>query len=293
MAKNRQIEVKGIVVTISERNNDDFISLTDVANGFDGGYALVEKWIRNKNTIEFLAVWEQLNNPNFNSPEFGGIRSEAGTNRFVMSAKQWIERTKAIGIVASAGRYGGTYAHKDIALEFCSWISPEFKLLLIKEFQRLKIEEAQRTNIEWDVKRMVSKANYRIHTDAIKENIVPRLTSEDKKKWIYAEEADVLNLILFGKTAKQWQQENQSLVLQGGNIRDYADLHQLTVLSNLESINALLIKQGIEKKERLSILHQTAIAQTKSLQSLPNYNLDKLKSPNLKLIEQKRNKKNE
>ncbi len=293
MAKNRQIEVKGIVVTISERNNDDFISLTDVANGFEGGYTLVEKWIRNKNTIEFLAVWEQLNNPNFNSPEFGGIRSEAGTNRFVMSAKQWIERTNAIGIIASAGRYGGTYAHKDIALEFCSWLSPEFKLLLIKEFQRLKIDEAERVNTDWDIKRMVSKANYRIHTDAIKENIVPNLTSENQKKWIYAEEADVLNLILFGKTAKQWQQENPNLVLQGGNIRDYADLHQLTILSNLESINALLIKQGVEKKDRLSILHQTAVEQTKSLQSLPNYTLDKLKSPNLKLVEQKRKKDKE
>jgi KilA-N domain len=290
MAKNRQIEVKGIVVTISERNNDDFISLTDVANGFDGGYTLVEKWIRNKNTIEFLAVWEQLNNPSFNSPEFGGIRNEAGTNRFVMSAKQWIERTNAIGIIASAGRYGGTYAHKDIALEFCSWLSPEFKLLLIKEFQRLKIEEAERTNIEWDVKRMVSKANYRIHTDAIKDNIVPKLTSEDKKKWVYAEEADILNLILFGKTAKQWQQDNPTLVLQGGNIRDYADLHELTVLSNLESINALLIKQGMDKKNRISLLHQTAIEQIKSLQSLQNYTLDRLKSPNLKLVEQKKSK---
>lgn len=290
MAKNRQIEVKGIVVTISERNNDDFISLTDVANGFDGGYTLVEKWIRNKNTIEFLAVWEQLNNPSFNSPEFGGIRNEAGTNRFVMSAKQWIERTNAVGIIASAGRYGGTYAHKDIALEFCSWLSPEFKLLLIKEFQRLKIEEAERTNIEWDVKRMVSKANYRIHTDAIKDNIVPKLTSEDRKKWVYAEEADILNLILFGKTAKQWQQDNPTLVLQGGNIRDYADLHELTVLSNLESINALLIKQGMDKKNRISLLHQTAIEQIKSLQSLQNYTLDRLKSPNLKLVEQKKSK---
>ena len=290
MAKNRQIEVKGIIVKISERNNDDFISLTDIANGFEGSYTLVEKWIRNKNTIEFLAVWEQLNNPDFNSPEFGGIRSEAGTNRFVMSAKQWIERTNATGIIASAGRYGGTYAHKDIALEFCSWLSPEFKLLLIKEFQRLKIEEAERVNIEWDIKRMVSKANYRIHTDAIKENIVPTLTSEIKKMYIYAEEADVLNLILFGKSAKQWQQENPNLMLQGGNIRDYADLHQLTILSNLESINALLIKQGIEKKERISILHQTAVEQTKSLQKLPNYTLDKMKSPNTKLVEQKQNK---
>ncbi|MFN3381893.1 MAG: KilA-N domain-containing protein [Runella zeae] len=209
----------------------------------------------------------------------------------MMSAKQWIEKTGAVGIVSSAGRYGGTYAHKDIAFEFGMWISPEFKLLLIKEFQRLKQEEAERKNIDWDVKRILSKVNYRIHTDAIKESLPTLNLSKDKERWIYAEEADMLNLAVFGMTAKQWQQENAELVLQGGNIRDYANLHQLTVLSNLESINGMLIKQGMEKKERLMILHQTAIEQLNSLNAIKDYTFDKLKSPNLKLIEQKKRKK--
>lgn len=291
MAKNQKLEVQGIVITIQERNESDYISLTDIVSGFEGGSSLIEKWLRNKNTLEFLAVWEMLNNTNFNSPEFEGIKNEAGLNRFTISAKQWIEKTGAIGIISSAGRYGGTYAHKDIAFEFGMWISPEFKLLLIKEFQRLKEEEAERKNIDWDVKRIVSKINYRIHTDAIKE-VLPTLNlSKDKEKWIYAEEADMLNLAVFGQTAKQWQQDNAELVLQGGNIRDYADLHQLTVISNLESINGLLLKQGLEKKDRLMILHKTAIDQLKSLRDMKNYTLDKLKSPNLKLIEQKNKKK--
>ncbi len=290
MAKNQQLQVQGIVITIQERNESDYISLTDIVSGFDGGSSLIEKWLRNKNTLEFLAIWETLNNTNFNSPEFEGIKSEAGLNRFSISAKQWIEKTGAIGIVSSAGRYGGTYAHKDIAFEFGMWISPEFKLLLIKEFQRLKEEEAERKNLDWDVKRIVSKINYRIHTDAIKD-VLPTLNlSKDKEKWIYAEEADMLNLAVFGQTAKQWQQDNAELVLQGGNIRDYANLHQLTVISNLESINGLLLKQGLEKKDRLMILHQTAIDQLKSLNEMKNYTLDKLKSPNLKLIEQKKRK---
>ena len=290
MAKNQQLQVQGIVITIQERNESDYISLTDIVSGFDGGSSLIEKWLRNKNTLEFLAIWETLNNTNFNSPEFEGIKSEAGLNRFSISAKQWIEKTGAKGIISSAGRYGGTYAHKDIAFEFGMWISPEFKLLLIKEFQRLKEEEAERKNLDWDVKRIVSKINYRIHTDAIK-NVLPTLNlSKDKEKWIYAEEADLLNLAVFGQTAKQWQQDNAELVLQGGNIRDYANLHQLTVISNLESINGLLLKQGLEKKDRLMILHQTAIDQLKSLNEMKNYTLDKLKSPNLKLIEQKKRK---
>jgi hypothetical protein len=290
MARSQKLQVQGIVITIQERNESDYISLTDIVSGFEGGSSLIEKWLRNKNTLEFLAIWETLNNPNFNSPEFEGIKSEAGLNRFFISAKQWIEKTGAIGIVSSAGRYGGTYAHKDIAFEFGMWISPEFKLLLIKEFQKLKEEEAERKNIDWDVKRIVSKINYRIHTDAIKE-VLPTLNlSKDKEKWIYAEEADMLNLAVFGQTAKQWQEDNAELVLQGGNIRDYADLHQLTVISNLESINGLLLKQGLEKKERLMILHKTAIDQLKSLREMKNYTLDKLKSPNLKLIEQKKRK---
>ena len=198
-----------------------------------------------------------------------------------------MKKTGAIGIISSAGRYGGTYAHKDIAFEFGMWISPEFKLLLINEFQRLKEEEAERKNIDWDVKRIVSKINYRIHTDAIKEVLPSFNLAKDREKWIYAEEADMLNLAVFGKTAKQWQQDNPELTLNGGNIRDYADLHQLTVISNLESINSLLLKQGLEKKERLQILHDTALEQLKLLREMKNYSLDKLKSPNLKLIEQK------
>ncbi len=290
MAKNQKFEVQGIVITIQERNDNDYISLTDIVSGFEGGSSLIERWLRNKNTLEFLAAWEKLNNPNFNSSEFEGIKNEAGTNRFMMSAKQWIEKTGAVGIVSSAGRYGGTYAHKDIAFEFGMWISPEFKLLLIKEFQRLKQEEAERKNIDWDVKRILSKVNYRIHTDAIKESLPTLNLTKDKEKWIYAEEADMLNLAVFGMTAKQWQQENAELVLQGGNIRDYANLHQLTVLSNLESINGMLIKQGMEKKERLMILHQTAIEQLNSLNAIKDYTFDKLKSPNLKLVEQKKRK---
>ena len=281
----RKIEVKGISVTISERNSEDYISLTDIAVGFEGGSGIIEKWIRNKNTVEFLAVWEQLNNPDFNSPEFEGIRSDAGTNRFMMSAKQWIERTKAIGIFASAGRYGGTYAHKDIALEFCSWLSPEFKLLLIKEFQRLKQQEAELINEEWQIKRLLSKANYRIHTEAIKDNLIPLLNiSKNKEMFIYADEADLINLALFGISAKEWKEQNPELALTGGNIRDFADIHQLMVLSNLESYNAIMIKKSLTKKERVVELHKTAVEQLKTLQTMTNYTLDRLKSPYLKRL---------
>jgi hypothetical protein len=292
MAKNKQIEVKGITISVAEKNNNDFISLTDIANGFEGGNSLIEKWLRNKNTIEFLAVWEQINNENFNSTEFEGIKNEAGTNRFIMSAKQWIQRTNAIGILASAGRYGGTYAHKDIAIEFCAWLSPEFKLLLIKEFQRLKEQETSLQNEEWDLKRLLTKVNYRIQTDAIKEILIPSLNlTEEQKKSIYASEADLLNIVLFGMTAKEWKQKNPQAVLEGLNIRDVANLHQLTVLSNLESYNAILITQDKSKEERLIELRKVAISQLKTLQSMSNYTLDKLKSPNLKALEDKNDKK--
>ena len=286
MAKSRKIEVQGVVVSITEKGKEDFISLSDIANGFDGGTGLIEKWIRNKNTIEFLAVWEMLYNPDFNSTEFGGIKNEAGTNRFMMSAKQWIQKTNAIGIIASAGRYGGTFAHKDIAIEFCSWISPEFKLLLIREFQRLKEQEASLLNEEWDLKRLLSKVNYRIHTDAIKNTLIPTLDiQKEKESFTYANEADLLNMALFGMTSKQWKEQNPDLALQGKNIRDYANLHQLTVLSNLESYNAILIRQNIEKEKRLVYLHQEATIQLNTLASMSNYSLDKLKSPHLKKLE--------
>lgn len=277
MSKSRKIQVKGVLITVSEKNKEDYISLTDMVSGFEGGNSLIEKWIRNKNTIEFLAVWENLHNPNFNSPEFEGIKTEAGLNRFTMSAKQWIQKTNAIGVVASAGRYGGTFAHTDIAFEFGSWLSPEFKLLLIKEFQRLKQDELGRQNLDWDLKRLLSKVNYRIHTDSIKDTIITKLQTPKEKEWlVYAEEADLLNIAVFGITAKQWKESNPEMVLQGFNIRDVADLHQLTVLSNLESYNAILIKQGISKQQRLIELHKTAVSQLKSLQSMSNFTLTRL-----------------
>jgi KilA-N domain len=281
MAKNRKIEVKGVVIGVSERNNDDFISLTDIAMGFDGGSTLIEKWLRNKNTLEYLAVWERLNNEFFNYPEFEGIKNEAGTNRFLMSVKQWIEKTKSIGIIASAGRYGGTYAHKDIAIEFCAWLSPEFKLLLIREFQRLKELEGEKENHEWNLKRILSKVNYRIHTEAIKDHLIPELNiSKQKEGIVYADEAEVLNVALFGMTSKEWRLKNPELGLKGMNIRDYADLHQLTVLSNLESYNAIMIHKGIDKNTRLVELNATAVQQLKALQNMKSNTLDRLKSPN-------------
>lgn len=283
MAKSRTIEVKGVVVSVANRAGNDFISLSDIANGFEGGTALIEKWLRTKSTIEFLAVWENLNNPQFNSTEFEGIRNEAGSNRFVMSIKQWIEKTQAIGISARAGRYGGTFAHSDIALEFCSWLSPEFKLLLIKEFQRLKEQESALHNQEWDFKRLLTKINYTLHTDAIKQHIVPQLSPE-QQAYIYAHEAEILNQALFGMTAKQWREENPAAHQQRLNLRDFADLHQLTVLSNLESYNAIMIKKGMSPAIRLAELSQTAIEQLKSLYALPHYTLDKLKSPHQKRI---------
>jgi hypothetical protein len=283
MANKRVIEVKGIPITIIK---DDYISLSDIANGFEGGTGLIEKWIRNKNTIEYLAVWETLYNPDFNSPEFEGIKMEAGTNRFMMSAKQWIQKTNAVGITASAGRYGGTYAHEDIATEFCSWLSPEFKLYLIKEFQRLKKQDAALQNEEWNFKRALSKVNYRIHTEAIKENILPILhLPKDRESLVYASEADVLNMALFGMTSKDWKLQNPELAIKDRNIRDYADLHQLTVLSNLESYNAIMIGQNMPQSERLIELNRIAISQLNTLRSMTNLSLDRLKSPHLISLE--------
>jgi hypothetical protein len=288
MAKKRIIEVKGVKITITQKSSEDFISLTDIASGFEGTNALIEKWIRNKNTIEFLAVWEQLYNPDFNSLEFEEIRKEAGTNRFVMSAKQWTQKTNAVGIMASAGRYGGTHAHKDIAVEFCSWISPEFKLLLIREFQRLKEEEANRLNQAWDLQRALSKINYRFQTDAIKQDLLPISNIEEAKQHlVYADEADLLNIAVFGMTAKEWREANKKAVEKKLNIRDTADLHQLIVLSNLESYNSIMIKNGIPKEERLLELIKIAEYQLGILKEMSDYTLDKLKSPNQKLLEDK------
>lgn len=272
MAKSKSIKVKGTEISIIEKDKRDFISLTDMAKGFEDGVVLIEKWLRNKNTIEFIGIWEQLNNPDFNSPEFEGIKNEAGLNRFTLSVKKWITKTKAVGIIAKPGRYGGTYAHTDIAFEFGSWLSPEFKLYLIKEFQRLKKEEHHRESLEWSVSRTLAKINYRIHTDAIKEHLIPPKLSKQQIALVYASEADLLNMALFGRTAADWRNEYPD---KEGNIRDHAMLEQLVVLANLESMNALFIQQGIEESERLKMLNQQAIQQIKSI--LNNPGMKKLK----------------
>lgn len=263
--KNRSIVVHGTPVTITTHYEQDYISLTDMVKNFEGGSALIEQWLKNKDTVLFLGVWEQINNPNFNSPEFEGIKNEAGRNSFYLSAKKWSDVTGAIGLQARAGRYGGTYAHKDIAFEFGSWLSPEFKLYLIKEFQRLKDEEARTMSLEWSFQRTLAKVNYRIHTDAIKEHLIPTQLTKAQIIHVYASEADLLNMALFGVTAAQWRQANPG---QKGNIRDVATLEQLVVLSNLESINSVLIHQGISASGRLTQLNQIAITQMRSLISI-------------------------
>lgn len=250
----------------------EYISLTDMTTKFEGGSALIEQWLRNKDTIEFLGIWERINNPSFNSPEFEGIKNQAGTNRYYLSVKKWVSTTDAIGIFSSAGRYGGTFAHKDIAFEFGSWLSAEFKLYLIKEFHRLKDDEYSQAKLQWNMQRTLAKVNYKIHTDAIKENLIPNTLTKNQILYIYASEADILNMALFGITAKEWREQNPD---QKENIRDYATIEQLVVLSNMESINALLINQEVPQSERLSQLNNIAISQMTSL--LNNQNLKKLK----------------
>ncbi len=260
--KNRVITVKTAPITIVTRHEQDYISLTDMVRNFDGGGALIEQWLKNKDTVLFLGLWEELNNPGFNSPEFEGIKNEAGRNSFYLSTKKWIEATHAIGLLAKAGRYGGTFAHKDIAFEFGSWLSPEFKLYLIKEFQRLKDEEAKSTALEWNFQRTLTKVNYKIHTDAIKAHLIPPRLTKAQTVTVYASEADLLNVALFGQTAAQWRQSNPT---QKGNMRDVATLEQLVVLSNLESINSVLIPQGLDASSRLVQLNGVAIRQMRSL----------------------------
>ena len=272
MSKKSKITVQGTAITILNQNENDYISLTDMVKNFDGGSSLIENWLKNKDTILFLGVWEQINNPNFNSPEFEGIKNEAGRNSFYLSAKKWIESTNAKGIIASAGRYGGTFAHKDIAFEFGSWLSPEFKLYLIKEFQRLKEDENQRLSLEWNLNRTLAKINYRIHTDAIKQHIIPESVTHKQATIFYANEADLLNVALFGKTAQQWRIENPD---KEGNIRDYATIEQLLVLANIESMNAEFIRMELPQQERLLKLNAIAIKQLQSL--LANKDIKKLK----------------
>jgi len=263
-----KINVQQTEITVIELNEKDYISLTDMVKNIENGLALIEKWLRNKNTIEFLGIWEEMYNPNFNSPEFEGIKNEAGLNRFILSVKQWTEKTNSIGIIAKAGRYGGTYAHKDIAFEFASWVSPQFKLYLIKEFDRLKAKEQEQ--LGWSVKRELSKLNYHIHTDAIKQNLIPPELTAKQKSFVYAEEADVLNVALFGITAKEWRDANPDLK---GNIRDYATINQLICLSNLENLNAVFIHKGMKQSERLTELNKIAIQQMKVLEAVEDRKL--------------------
>jgi hypothetical protein len=268
-----KIENRQVVVNLSE-NENDYISLTDMAKykGAETGL-IISHWLTTKYTAQFMGIWEQMYNPNFNVTEFRNIKNEIGVNGFVVSSSMWIKKTNAIGIRSSAGRYGGgTFAHKDIAFEFATWISPEFKLYLIKEFQRLKIEENERLVLGWDAKRMLTKINYKIHTDSIRDNIVLPLELSDKKaQMTYANEADVLNVALFGMTAAEWKIENEN---KNGNMRDYADVARLVCLANLESLNAEFIKMGLSQKERLLKLNEIAITQMKSL--VNNKSVEKL-----------------
>jgi hypothetical protein len=260
--KKTTIEVQGTEITVLSKEQEDFISITDMVKHFEGGSALIEQWLKNKDTVLFLGVWEQINNPGFNSPGFEGIRNEAGRNSFFLSAKKWIAVTGARGLVASAGRYGGTYAHKDIAFEFGSWLSPEFKLYLIKEFQRLKEDENRRLSLAWNLNRTLSKLNYRIHTDAIKAHIIPAAVTLIQAAVVYANEADVLNVALFGMTARQWRDANPKLE---GNLREYASIEQLLVLANIEGMNAEFIHMDLPQHERLKRLNGIAIRQMQIL----------------------------
>jgi hypothetical protein len=260
------IQAKGF--TIEVITNDfvnDFISLTDIAKyKSDEPNDVIKNWMRSKDTIDFLGLWELLNNPNFKPVEFDGFKKEAGYNAFTMSPKKWIENTNAIGLISRAGRNGGTFAHKDIAFEFASWISAEFKLYIIKDYERLKQDETNRLSLAWNVKREISKLNYKIHTEAVKTYLITKELSKYHQSITYASEADVLNVALFGMTAKEWREQNPDLK---GNLRDYASIHQLLVLANMESYNAILIKQGIPQRERLLLLNKMAIEQLKIIEN--------------------------
>jgi hypothetical protein len=271
--KKTTINVQGLAVNIISQSQYDYISITDIARHRDADRSdyILQNWLRNRSTIEFIGLWEQLRNPHFNSIEFDGIKNMAGSNSFSLTPKRWIETTNAIGIVSKTGRYGGTYAHKDIAFEFASWISAEFKMYLIVEFQRLKEDENRRLSLEWNLNRILSKVNYRIHTDAIKENIIPENITKEQEQHIYANEADVLNVALFGQTAQQWRKTNPG---NEGNVRDYSTVEQLLVLANLESMNAEFIRMGLPQGERLRKLNGIAIQQLKSL--VGSINLKKL-----------------
>jgi KilA-N domain len=258
------IDVQGTAITVLNQANDDFISLTDIARHKEPNRSdlVIQNWMRNRNTVEFLGVWERLNNLSFKPLEFEGFKNRSGLNSFVLTPRQWIDTTHAIGLVSKSGRYGGTYAHKDIAFEFASWISVEFKLYLIKEFQRLKMDENQRLSLAWDLNRTLSKLNYRIHTDAIQKHLIPATITPAQASNTYASEADILNVALFGQTAKEWRHNNPQLK---GNMRDIASIEQLLVLANMESLNAELIHMNLTQAERLAKLNEVAIRQMQVL----------------------------
>lgn len=268
------IHANGIDISIYTKDfENEFISLTDIAKyKSDEPTSVIQNWMRNRDVIEFLGLWERLHNPNFNPLEFEGFKKQAGANAFTMSPKKWIEATDAIGIVSKAGRYGGTFAHSDIAMSFATWVSPEFQLYIMKDYRRLKSDENSRLSLNWNLNREISKLNYRIHTDAIKDNLIPPKLTPSQISYTYATEADLLNVVLFGKTAKQWKDENPDVK---GNMRDTASLNQLLVLANLESYNAILINQGKTQKERMELLRQLTIQQLQTLETVSLNNLPK------------------
>lgn len=253
--------MQGADISVIQHNELDYISLTDMLKAKDGDF-FISDWLRNRNTVEFLGIWERVYNPDFNYGEFAIIKSQSGLNNYKISAKEWVEKTNAIGLQAKAGRYGGTYAHKDIAFEFGMWISAEFKVYLIREFQRLKEDENRRLSLDWNLNRTLSKLNYRIHTDAIKHHIIPNLISTEQANFVYASEADVLNVALFNQTAKQWREKNPD---KEGNMREYATIEQLLVLANIEAMNAEFIRMSLSQPERLKKLNEIAIMQLNSL----------------------------
>ena len=270
---NDTINADGVSISMYTSDyKNDFISLTDIAKRREGEYPgyVIQNWMRNKNTIAFIGLWETLHNPDFNCLEFEAIKSDAGTNDFVMTPKRWIELTNSIGIISKGGRYAATFAHKDIAFEFASWISPEFKLYIIEDYQRLKESEVSKLSLEWNLNREIAKLNYRIHTDAIKSNLIPPELTKEQMAYNYSSEADMLNVALFGVTAKQWREVNPK---KNGNIRDYATIQQLLVLSNMESYNAILIEQGKTQGDRMVLLRQLVVQQLTSLASLDMGNL--------------------
>lgn len=275
MIKKDVIHANGISIAIYTADfENEFISLTDIAKyKSDEPKDVIKNWMRSKDTIEFLGLWEQLNNNNFKWVEFDAFRNKAGSNTFTMSPSKWVESTGAIGIVNKQGRYGGTFAHSDIAFEFASWVSSEFKLYIIKDYKRLKIEENNKLSLNWNLNREISKLNYKVHTDAIKENLIPPLLTQSQIVYTYSSEADLLNTVLFGMTAKEWREKNQNLT---GNIRDQATIYQLLVLANMESYNAILIKQGKVQEERMQLLHELAVQQMSSLSKLEISNLPEI-----------------